>query len=102
MVPARGRHLLGSLSGRADREGAGRRRRCAVLGANVAQQCLDAGILDEIIIHVAPVLVRDGVRVFDRAGGAAVKLTPLSSAEEGGMRVLRYWLQRVRRARSRP
>ncbi|TMF57767.1 MAG: hypothetical protein E6I22_03325 [Chloroflexi bacterium] len=100
MVPARGRHLLGSLSGRADREGGGRRRRCAVLGANVAQQCLDAGILDEIIIHVAPVLVGDGVRLFDRAGGAAVKLTPISSAEEGGMTVLRYSLESVGMGRS--
>jgi RibD C-terminal domain len=56
-----------------------------VLGANVAQQCLDAGLLDEIIIHVAPVLVGDGVRLFDRAGGAAVKLTPISSADEAAL-----------------
>ena len=61
-----------------------------VLGANVARQCLEAGILDEIIVHVAPVLVGDGVRLFERPGGAAVKLTPISSAEEGGMTVLRY------------
>ena len=25
-----------------------------VLGANIARQCLEAGLLDEIIIHVAP------------------------------------------------
>ena len=63
-----------------------------VLGANVARQCLEAGLLDEIIIHVAPVLLGVGVRLFDRAGGAAVKLTPMSSADEGGMTVLRYSL----------
>jgi dihydrofolate reductase len=63
-----------------------------VLGANVARQCLEAGLLDEVIVHVAPVLVGDGVRLFDRAGGAAVKLTPISSADEGGMTVLRYAL----------
>ena len=61
-----------------------------VLGANVAKQCLEAGLLDELIVHVAPVLVGDGVRLFDRSGGAAVNLTPISSAEEGGMTVLRY------------
>ena len=61
-----------------------------VLGANVARQCLEAGLLDEIIVHVAPVLVGDGVRLFERAGGAAVKLEPISSAEEGRMTVLRY------------
>jgi dihydrofolate reductase len=63
-----------------------------VLGANVARQCLEAGLLDEIIVHVAPVLVGDGVRLFARSGGAAVKLTPISSADEGAMTVLRYSL----------
>ena len=63
-----------------------------VLGANVARQCLEAGILDEIIVHVAPVLVGDGVRLFERPGGSTVKLTPISSADEGGMTVLRYSL----------
>ena len=67
-----------------------------VLGANVARQCLEAGLLDEIIVHVAPVLVGDGVRLFDRAGGAAVNLTPISSADEGNMTVLRYALGQVR------
>jgi dihydrofolate reductase len=65
-----------------------------VLGANVARQCLEAGLLDEIIVHVAPVLVGDGVRLFERAGGAAVKLEPISSAEEGQTTVLRYAVRR--------
>jgi dihydrofolate reductase len=60
------------------------------LGANVARQCLEAGILDEIIVHVAPVLVGDGVRLFHHPGGTAVKLTPISSADEGEMTVLHY------------
>ena len=63
-----------------------------VLGANVARQILEAGLLDEIIVHVAPVLVGDGVRLFERAGGAAVKLSPIYSVVEGGMTVLRYSL----------
>jgi hypothetical protein len=46
-------------------------------------------------VHVAPVLVGDGVRLFERAGGAAVKLTPIYSADEGGMTVLRYSLGQV-------
>jgi hypothetical protein len=41
-------------------------------------------------VHVAPVLVGDGVRLFERAGGAAVKLEPISSAQEGQTTVLRY------------
>jgi dihydrofolate reductase len=66
-----------------------------VLGANVARQCLEAGLLDEIIVHVAPVLVGDGMRLFARPGAAAVKLTPISSVEEGSMTVLRYSLGQV-------
>ncbi len=41
-------------------------------------------------MHVAPVLLGDGVRLVERAGGAAVKLEPISSAEEGQTTVLRY------------
>jgi dihydrofolate reductase len=33
-------------------------------GASVAQQYLKAGLLDEIRLHVAPVLLGDGVRLF--------------------------------------
>jgi dihydrofolate reductase len=34
-------------------------------GASVAQQYLKAGLLDELQIHVAPVLMGDGVRLFE-------------------------------------
>jgi dihydrofolate reductase len=34
-------------------------------GANVAQQHLKAGLLDELQIHVVPVLLGDGVRLFE-------------------------------------
>ena len=36
-------------------------------GANVAQQALDAGLLHELHIHIAPVLLGSGVRLFDQA-----------------------------------
>jgi dihydrofolate reductase len=47
-------------------------------GANVVQQFLKAGLLDEIQIHVAPVLLGGGVRLFEDHVGAqapAVELT---------------------------
>jgi dihydrofolate reductase len=62
----------------------------SVLGANVARQCLEAGILDEILVHVAPVLLGDGVRLFERPGGSPVQLEPISSVTEGQTTVLRY------------
>lgn len=49
-----------------------------VIGADVARQCLDAGVLDEIFVCIAPVMLGDGVRLFHHPGGANVKLERLS------------------------
>lgn len=62
----------------------------SILGANVARQCLAAGLLNEIIVHIAPVLVGEGVRLFESAGGAPIKLEAVSSHAEGETTVLRY------------
>jgi dihydrofolate reductase len=35
-----------------------------VLGANVVDQCLGAGLVDEILIHIVPELIGDGIRLF--------------------------------------
>jgi dihydrofolate reductase len=49
-----------------------------ILGADVARQCLQAGVLDEILVFLAPVLLGDGVRLLDWAGGTNVGLERLS------------------------
>jgi dihydrofolate reductase len=49
-----------------------------ILGADVARQCLAAGALDEILVLVAPVLLGDGVRLFEHPGGTNVKLEQIS------------------------
>jgi len=49
-----------------------------VLGASVAEQCLAVGALDEILVYIVPVLLGDGVRLFDFPGGKTVKLEPIS------------------------
>ena len=49
-----------------------------ILGADVARQCLEAGVLDEILMLIAPVLLGDGVRMFEQPGGAEVKLERIS------------------------
>lgn len=45
-----------------------------VLGADVGRQCLQAGVLDEVLVFVAPVLLGDGTRLFDHPGGTRVRL----------------------------
>jgi dihydrofolate reductase len=49
-----------------------------VLGATTARWCLKAGVLDEVLMHIAPVLLGDGVRLFSHPGGTNVKLEPIS------------------------
>ena len=54
-----------------------------VLGADVARQCLLAGLLDEVLVFVAPVLIGDGTPLFSRPGGATVALEPVRSLAAG-------------------
>jgi dihydrofolate reductase len=46
----------------------------AVASPNIARQCLEAGLLDEISLHIVPVLLGGGVRLFDLQGSAPVEL----------------------------
>jgi dihydrofolate reductase len=78
-TPVAGVTFVGNLhSGVAAAKAAAGEKYVNILGANVAQQCLDAGALDEILVCVAPVMLGDGVRLFDRPGGDNVKLERVS------------------------
>ena len=47
-------------------------RECDVLvagGGSAVQQYLAAGLLDELQVHVTPILLGDGTRLFDHAAG---------------------------------
>ena len=59
-------------------------------GAEVAQQYLAAGLLDELELHVVPVLLRDGARLFHNLGGAAVQLEQVRAVEAPGVAHLKY------------
>lgn len=43
-------------------------------GANVVQQFLEVGLIDELQIHLAPVLLGDGVRLFDHTSSEPIEL----------------------------
>jgi dihydrofolate reductase len=45
-------------------------------GADVLQQFIKAGLLDELQIHFAPVLLADGIRLFDQLGPDDLELEP--------------------------
>ncbi len=64
-----------------------------IAGGTLAEQCLQAGLLDEIFVHIAPILLGDGIPFFRSTGGFAV-LDPISTTTEGRSTNLRF---RVRR-----
>ncbi len=57
-------------------------------GADVVQQALRAGLLDELNIHVAPLLLGDGVRLFD--GSALPDLELVSATESPRVTHVKY------------
>ena len=46
----------------------------AVASANIAQQCLDLGLLDGVSVNLAPVLLGQGIRFFDHLTTAPIQL----------------------------
>jgi dihydrofolate reductase len=60
-----------------------------ILGADVAGQCLRRGLVDEILVHVLPVLLGDGVRCSS-PGLARIDLEPVSSTDADGVTMLRF------------
>jgi dihydrofolate reductase len=59
-------------------------------GANVAQQYLAAGLIDEMELHIVPQLLGGGARLFDNLDGAAVKLEPVRTIEGPGVTHIKY------------
>jgi dihydrofolate reductase len=59
-------------------------------GANVAQQYLRAGLLDELTLHVVPILLGGGTRLFDDLEGVPVGLEQARVVEAPGVAHLTY------------
>ena len=65
-------------------------RDVVVFGAGIAEQCLRAGLLDEIVVHLAPLLLGDGVRLYGGPGAGRVDLERAAVAESGQLTDLRF------------
>lgn len=59
-------------------------------GANVVQQYLKAGLLDEIQIHLIPILLGDGRRLFDQLDTQQLELETTRVIESPGVTHLRF------------
>lgn len=65
-------------------------------GASIGQQFIRAGLVDEISIHLAPVLFGDGTRMFENLGDEHVELETAEVIETMEATHLRF------RVRGRP
>ena len=72
------------------RAAAGERDVSVAGGANVIQQGLLSGVLDELQIHVVPVLLGDGTRLLDDVGGDRVALETAGVVESPHVAHLTY------------
>jgi dihydrofolate reductase len=61
-----------------------------VMGANVGQQFIRAGLLDEIYIHLVPVFLGGGIRLFDHVTAAPFEFEPIGVIEAPGVTHLRF------------
>lgn len=49
-------------------------KKVSLLGASIDQQCLKAGLVDEIVIHLVPIVLGEGIRLFDHGGSESIEL----------------------------
>lgn len=59
-------------------------------GADITQQCIKAGLLDEIGIDLVPVLLGRGIRLFDNLDDMPLELESTSVSEDVGVIHLRF------------
>lgn len=59
-------------------------------GADVAQQYLAAGLIDELDLNVVPILLGGGRRLFDNLAGADIALEQLRAIEAPGVTHIKY------------
>jgi dihydrofolate reductase len=72
------------------REAAGGQDVALAGGADVAQQFLRAGLVDELQLHVAPVLLGGGRRLLDDLDGAKLELEQVRAVAAPGVTHLKY------------
>lgn len=59
-------------------------------GANIAQQYLSAGFVTELQLHVVPILLQRGTRLFEELGGAEIRLEPMRVVSTPEVTHLKY------------
>ena len=61
-----------------------------LMGASIVQQCIKAGLIDELQIDLAPVLLGGGVHLFDYLGTGPIELERIKVVEGTDVTHLRF------------
>jgi len=69
---------------------AARGKNLEVFSPTIGRQLLDRSLIDEIDLHLAPVLLGEGIRLFDNPGGRPVRLERVNAAEPAAAVNVRY------------
>jgi dihydrofolate reductase len=72
------------------KEAAGEKDVIVMGGANIVQQFLRAGLVDEMSLHLVPVLLGDGVRLFDGIGNELIELESTRVIDSPGVTHISY------------
>jgi dihydrofolate reductase len=59
-------------------------------GTQIVQQCLQAGLIDEIQIDLVPILLGAGIRLFDNLGPEPIELESIGVIEGSGVTHLKF------------
>jgi dihydrofolate reductase len=65
-------------------------KRVAIGGASVAQQALHASLVDEIYLHIAPIVLGTGKRLFEQVGPHSIQLKHLDTLDTADAQHVRY------------
>jgi dihydrofolate reductase len=69
---------------------AARGKNLEVFSPTIGRQLLELGLIDEIDLHIAPVLLGDGIRLYDNPGGDPIRLHLVGDADPTSVVSVRY------------
>jgi dihydrofolate reductase len=61
-----------------------------VFSPSIGRQLLERGLIDEVDLHLAPVLLGQGIRLYDNPGGAPIRLHRVGEGDATAVVSVRY------------
>ena len=61
-----------------------------VFSPTIGRQLLEKGLIDEIDLHIAPILLGDGIRLYDNRGGTPIRLELANAGDPRSAVNVRY------------